>query len=153
IIEAFHASVQLSKAPATWPASRLAQQTRRHSSLEKELVLDPGLFNQLLRSCPRLSHVQVLPKPGPAHNELNNYRYDVVLYVEGQRPVEPDCTWVAWQWDTTAMGLQAIRDALAEQPVAQGFRSVPNARTAADAHLLSCLEKSTELQTVADLRQ
>jgi amino acid adenylation domain-containing protein/non-ribosomal peptide synthase protein (TIGR01720 family) len=153
LLEAFHASVQLSRAAATLPSSLLAQRARRRSSLERELALDPALFAQLLSSWPRLSHVQVLPKAGATRNELIKFRYDVVLHVEGNKSVEPGFDWRTWQWETPAAGLQALRETLGRGPSGYGLRGVPNARTLADAHLLSLLESRPELQTVAELRQ
>jgi non-ribosomal peptide synthase protein (TIGR01720 family) len=153
LLEAFHASVQLARAAATLPASQLVQRIHRHRSLERELVLDPGLFGQLLRNWPRLSHVQVLPKAGTAHNELTKFRYDVVLHVEGQPPAEPSGDWQTWDWNSPAAALQLLRETLAKNPARHGLLSVPNARTAADAHLLSLMSSRPEHQTVAELRQ
>jgi amino acid adenylation domain-containing protein/non-ribosomal peptide synthase protein (TIGR01720 family) len=152
LLEAFHGSVQLARAAATLPASQLAQRIHRHRSLERELVLDPRLFGQLLHSWPRLSHVRVLPKAGTAHNELTKFRYDVVLYVEGQPQPEPNGDWQTWGWDSPAAGLQLLRETLAKHPARHGLLGVPNARTAADAHLLSLTASRPEQQTVAELR-
>jgi len=58
-------------------------------ALEQELVIDPCLFDRLRAVCPRISHVDMQWKRGLAVNEMTQYRYDVVLHVEGgHRTVE-----------------------------------------------------------------
>ena len=50
-------------------------------SCEKELLVDPGYFLNLQKNDPRITHVELLPKRGIFPNEMNHYRYDVVLYI------------------------------------------------------------------------
>lgn len=59
---------------------------RRHEidyfvSCEKELVVAPGYFVNLKNKDQRISHVEILPKLGIFSNEMNAYRYDVVLHI------------------------------------------------------------------------
>lgn len=44
-----------------------------------ELVIGESFFHALLRDLPRASSVDVRLKPGVAHNEMSDYRYDVVI--------------------------------------------------------------------------
>ena len=154
LLDAFHASVQLAKAPGTLTAERLKQRARRHVALERELLIDPQLFGQLLSQWPRVSHVQVMPKPGFAHNELTRFRYDAILYLDAPPAGDAISTgWIDWHWASPEDAVAEIRSTLAAAPDRFGLRGVPNARTAADAFLLNSLQNAPELQSVADLRR
>ena len=153
LLDAFHASVQFSKAAANFPSRRLAHQARRFCALERELVIDPRLFVQFKAEEARLSHIQVMPKFGAAKNELIKFRYDVVLHVEGEVPSQAHGEWLAWRWESAVSGIDALRGMLARHPAHLAVRGVPNARTAGDGTLVTLLESRPELQTVADLRK
>jgi len=153
LLETFHASIQFARAAATLPTERLLQRARRHAALERELLVDPRLFCQLIDRWPRLTHVQILPKPGFAHNELSRFRYDTILRLDTPRSTDDGGTeWINWQWTSPDEGLEEVRRALGAGPPRFGLLGVPNARTAADAYLLAALLDSPE-RLVADLRQ
>lgn len=153
LLEAFHAAVQLERAPVSLSARRLAQQMRRFTALERELVIDPQLFVKFLEQEKRLTHLRILPKFGLGENELLQFRYDVILEVEGPPPAEPEGNCLEWTWDSEEEGLAVLREALQEMPMTLGVRHIPNARTAKAAHLVWALKNRPELQTVTDLRK
>jgi hypothetical protein len=49
---------------------------------EAELLVDPCYFLTLSARLPRIAAIEARPKPGPHDNELNAYRYDVILYLD-----------------------------------------------------------------------
>ena len=51
------------------------------SRRDKELLIDPMYFCHLKTEYSEISRVEILPKFGTRDNEMNNYRYDVVLYI------------------------------------------------------------------------
>lgn len=152
LLEALHASIQLHRSAATAPVSGLAARVRRHLELERELVVDPGLFMRLQRVWPRVTHVQVMPRSWAAGNELVRYRYDVIM-VGGEAASAPDCEWLQWRWQEPEAGLEVVRALLAQGPQRLGVKGVPNARTEADARILSMLAGDPPPRTVLDLRQ
>jgi hypothetical protein len=78
---AFHAGVQLAKAPAETKAGWLRRRISLAEEQERELVIDPQFFLTLPRSMPRIGGVDILLKRGRASNEMTNYRYDAVLHI------------------------------------------------------------------------
>ncbi len=48
---------------------------------EEELAIDPAFFHRLRDTCPRIREIRTLPKHGHYRNELNDYRYDVLMSV------------------------------------------------------------------------
>ena len=48
---------------------------------DKELLISPEYFIYLKAINKFISHVEIMPKLGKASHEMNNYRYDVILYI------------------------------------------------------------------------
>ncbi len=84
LLEAFHASVQLLKAPPALPLAQLREQVRTRAAQENELAVDPAFFFALRRRLPQIGRVEVRPKRGRSHNEMTRFRYQVVLHVGRQ---------------------------------------------------------------------
>lgn len=124
----FRTAVELSRGrPAGQPAGRagpLAGRVDRAVRLEKELLIDPDFFATL----PGPVRADIRVKRGRWHNELNQYRYDVILRTApgGPPPAGPPA---ATEWGLPVTGL----DRLAEALLAAGDRGlivtrIPNAR-------------------------
>ncbi|HYR10453.1 MAG TPA: condensation domain-containing protein, partial [Longimicrobium sp.] len=79
---AFHASVELARAPDDLPAGRLQARVRRGMAEEQELLLDPALFEAVRARMPRLGRAEVQVKRGEYDNEVSRFRYDVVLHLD-----------------------------------------------------------------------
>lgn len=84
-LELFHFSVQLSRAAGDQTVEALLEAVARAVREEKELVISPAFFTGLEGLLNDLAYVEVLPRTGGLDNELNNFRYDVVLHF-GERP-------------------------------------------------------------------
>jgi amino acid adenylation domain-containing protein len=127
LLGAFHASVAMATAdPSTSPAQLRARIAGRVTH-EKELVIDPRFFATVAEDLPRISHVEVLLKRGRYHNELNRFRYDVLLHVRARAASVRVPAWLDWRSEDlspAALGETLVgrgRDVL-------GVASVPNAR-------------------------
>ncbi len=79
--EAFHTSVALQQAPDGSSAAEIAQRVQRRMAQDGELIVGEAFFHALLRDLPRASRIEVRLKPGVAHNEMSDFRYDVVIHV------------------------------------------------------------------------
>ncbi|EFG04908.1 class I SAM-dependent methyltransferase [Streptomyces clavuligerus] len=100
-------ATSLERAAGPDPAG--AEQDRRVAErirTERELLVDPAFFSVWANGRPRPVRVSVRPKLGTAENELNRFRYDVVLTVEPT--VARTCGTVSWQWHGTD-GLADLR--------------------------------------------
>ena len=51
---------------------------------EEELVIDPAFFHRLGKKASRIRQIRALLKQGTRRNELNCYRYDVILHVRAE---------------------------------------------------------------------
>jgi amino acid adenylation domain-containing protein len=78
LAETFHAAIQWQRSGTRIDAAELGLLARRAVLLEKELLIAPDYF-RVLRAGGRAATLQVLAKTGASSNELDKYRYDVVL--------------------------------------------------------------------------
>ncbi|MFE0043489.1 non-ribosomal peptide synthetase [Streptomyces albireticuli] len=150
LLEAFHASVELFRAPPDLSAGQLRARIRRAAAEDGELVVDPALFTALATRIPAVTDVQVLPKRGASANEMTRFRYDVLLTV-GQRDEPPaECAWL--DWSAEGLTVSALRTLLAGRPGTLAVYDVPNARLRPLTTLLSRLDEGTA-GTAAELRR
>jgi amino acid adenylation domain-containing protein len=151
LLPAFHLSVELAKASDDVSLEELRRRVDRKVAQEEELVVDPGFFLALPRHLPRIEHVEVLPKAGRRDNEMNRYRYDVILRVGPRRDSPIPTDWLDWrQGGLTPDGLRRILEQ--QQPEVLGIRNVPNGRIARDLQALRWLRSDEPPRTAGGLR-
>ncbi|RPI41317.1 MAG: methyltransferase, partial [Betaproteobacteria bacterium] len=157
LLEAFHASVELSKAGRNDTGHALAERVRRRVEHEKELAIDPAFFLALQQRDPRIRQVEILPKGGSALNELTRYRYDVVIRTSAQ--TIPACALEWTDWPETRPNLAGLHDTLRTgRPDTLALRNVANARVAEACAAASRLRGSAsacahEIRQLAAARQ
>ncbi|MET9922570.1 amino acid adenylation domain-containing protein [Streptomyces sp. NPDC006435] len=98
---------------------------------ETELLVDPALFDTLDGVLDGFGGADIRIKRGDYANELNRYRYDVVLHKRPAAPVSlADAPAVAWE---TVGGLDALAARLhRERPAGLRVTGIPNSRLAVD---------------------
>ncbi|NET61734.1 MAG: AMP-binding protein, partial [Symploca sp. SIO2E6] len=84
LMKAFHTTVQLHKATPTLSVQQLRQNIDREILEETELLLSPELFVALKEQYPEISQVQIRLQRGSELNELNKYRYTVLLHIQAK---------------------------------------------------------------------
>ena len=152
LLQMFHSAVQLSKAAATISVGQLKKRVARAVTQEKELVIDPQLFQVLPGRLPGVSAVEVQVKRGRASNELTRYRYDVVLHKGEEISAHAVCEPLQWQ---TAVGSTAeLKAALREgRWSAARVCSIPNPRLVREAAAQRLIETSDEHLEAGVLRR
>ena len=155
LLEAFHASVQLFKAPPSLPLVQLREQVRTRAAQENELTVAPAFFFMLRRRLPHVGRVEVRPKRGRYHNELTRFRYQVLIHVghigDAPAPGGESLSWL--DWDAQGLTLDALRRRLvAERPDTLALARVPNARLAAEVRTLELLSDDESTHTAGELR-
>jgi amino acid adenylation domain-containing protein len=151
LLEAFHASVELHRAPALLPIGQLRQRVRRCVAEEGELAIDPAFFHALKYRFPQIGAVQVGPKRGRYQNELTRFRYEVILQVNAQPDPSGEFEWLDWR--NEQMSLPAIQQVLREGGRATlGVAHIPNGRLTHEFKTLDLLASLSERDTVGNLR-
>ena len=152
LLEAFHAAVQLEQAPASLPCADLRQRIKKSLIQEKELTISPGFFSALRDRVPAISQVEIQLKRGYHHNELGQFRYDVVLRIGGSIRFTPNSARIDWR--EGGFSLSDLREyLLKEKPAAVTITGVPNARLETELKTLETLASANCPGTVAELRE
>jgi acyl carrier protein len=119
-LEAPHGDIQESERVA------VGKRVQRRLALDRELTLDPRFFDLLGAGLPRVARVEVQARKGRERNELTDFRYDVILYLDkaDESAVTRTLAWSALGDDDRSVGaiLRLVRSGVRIQ-------GVPNART------------------------
>lgn len=150
LLAAFHAFVERYRTVGDLPLSAVRARVQQQMAQESELLIAPSFFLALAQELPRISHVEIAPKRGRAHNELTKFRYDVTLHVGASAPAPHPIEWLDWR--DGGQSLASIESRLSEDaPAVVGIRGVPNARTLADALAWSRFRAADEASKVSEL--
>ncbi|HEX7243926.1 MAG TPA: amino acid adenylation domain-containing protein, partial [Longimicrobiaceae bacterium] len=147
LLPAFHASVELFRAPGELAAEHLDARIRGGVREEQELVVHPAFWEALRVRVPRIGRVSMQVKRGGHDNEVVRYRYDVVLHLDA--PAAPGAEACGW---SEAGGVAGVRERLASAPGALAVTGVPDARVSGDLRLLDLLGRGGHAD-VAELRR
>ncbi|PWK15686.1 amino acid adenylation domain-containing protein [Tumebacillus permanentifrigoris] len=151
LLGAFHTAVELHDVPRAMSTDQLHQNMQKGLFEENELVIDPAFFLALQQQVSNISHVEILPKRGQAHNELTQFRYDVILHIGTEAPILSDGgDWLDWEREQVT--LASLQQRLVEtNPQVLKIRRVTNARVLPEVTALACLESPDRPQRVGEL--
>jgi SAM-dependent methyltransferase len=151
LLPAFHAGVQLAKAPSNAKIGWLRSKVSLMIDQERELVIDPEFFRGLSHVIPRISRADILLKRGRARNEMNDYRYDVVLHVGEDSPVAaPEVS--LWQAETFEID-EIVSHLEARKLDAVQITGVPNLRVAKDVAAWRLMNSVDAQATATGIRE
>ncbi|MBA3469704.1 MAG: amino acid adenylation domain-containing protein [Herpetosiphonaceae bacterium] len=131
LLDMYATSVAQYKVGPETSGKLLRAQVQTLKQQENELLVDPSFFTAFAGLHPRVSHVSITPKRGVYANEVNKFRYDVVLWIEHSWTPTPVNTWVDWHKDAVEFET-LIQQILCDKPRTFGVANVPNGRIASD---------------------
>jgi amino acid adenylation domain-containing protein len=153
LLETFHVSVQLHRAPASFTSEQLLRMAGTQQELEEELVIDPAFFMGLRQHFPQIMQAQVLLKRGNCHNELTKFRYDAILEVGTDEPAPCGSVWVR-DWHDNGLSPSLLQRILQEErPEGLVVTRIPNSRIGSEVKALELLAAKNAPARVGDLRQ
>lgn len=135
LLTAFHASVQLHQADGALDRTQLRQRVQRSQFEETELVIDPALFHALRDRFPQIDQVQIHLSRGRHHNEMTQFRYNVVLHIktgswQRNNSVDPGstaATQIDWSQHQLSV-LDVVQYVSQHEPDILFVTGIPNAR-------------------------
>jgi amino acid adenylation domain-containing protein len=152
LLEAFHCSVQLHRAPASARSRSIVYNVARHVMEEEELVLDPAFFLDLQHLFPRIGSIEIAPRRGCSRNELTCFRYDVSIHLDSAPVSRPEA--LVREWKRDGLSLAGIRTLVEDsQPDVLLIGNIPNRRTGAAIRALRLLKDSGRPESVAKLKE
>ncbi len=129
LLEAFHTSVQIFRAPDDFTREQLQIRIRQNIVQEKQLVVDPSFFSTLRRHFPRITGLNVSLRRGTYRNELTSYRYDVLLRLDGPEEQLSSAETQSLDWQQEQLTLHTVRELLTQRaPVTLLVKRIPNSR-------------------------
>jgi amino acid adenylation domain-containing protein/non-ribosomal peptide synthase protein (TIGR01720 family) len=152
LLEAFHSSIELSRAHPGQTAHSVRHRVRRRVAHDNELVVDPDFFFALGHRYPSLSEVQVALKHGKEENELTSFRYDVTLRNGTRDAIPARCVDVDWRQVGPSLGRldELLHDHRDEAVV---VRDIPNGRVAHCVRLMDLLNSRDCPSSVGAIRE
>ena len=135
--DAFQTGVALART-TTADAAEIRQRVHRAVVSEPELMLAPDFFTTWAAGHAAAAGLDIQVKRGLADNELNRYRYDVVIR-KAPASVRSVATAPTWTW-TECAGLLGLHARLASRrPAAVRITEIPRAGLAADVRIEQAL--------------
>ncbi|MDZ8086286.1 MAG: amino acid adenylation domain-containing protein [Nostoc sp. DedQUE12b] len=153
LLQAFHASVQLYQAEPSLTCFELQQRIQRQIFQETELVIDPAFFTAIKQRFPQINHVQIQLMRGKHHNELTEFRYNVILHISTEIVNHTENHSVL-NWSEDNLTVSAVRQLLIEnQPKILSIINVPNARVISAVKTTEWLSDAESFKTVGQIRK
>ncbi|HEU4525099.1 MAG TPA: amino acid adenylation domain-containing protein, partial [Gemmatimonadales bacterium] len=153
LLEAFHTSVELYRAPDDMSLRELRRRVRTRIAVESELTISPRFFTTLPRRLGGIDRVDVALKRGRSRNELTRFRYDVTLRVGSPPAAGGAASAQPLPWEAAALDLGQVRRLLGlGESRTLHLTGVPNSRVADDVRAFELLQRS-EHQMVGGMRR
>ncbi len=161
LLKALHASIELYRAATTSSTKKLKDAVQKRFAQEEELLVDPQFFLALKQRFPQIEKVAVQPKRGRhLHNEVTNYRYDVLLCTQKENKEGDEVTKPLevprLDWSKNGFTLSTLRQFLQNtQPKILVITQIPNSRISNDIKILEFLECDSDgsYSTVEAIKQ
>ncbi|MGO9451100.1 MAG: condensation domain-containing protein, partial [Candidatus Binataceae bacterium] len=150
LLRMFYGSIEFHRARDDLLPREVARRAEQRLSGEKEFVLDPRFWPLLRDRFQRIDAVEVYLKRGRSHNELNCFRYDVILHIESGRhsDVSESINW------TPSLDPEVLRESAERwRPGCLEIRKIPNGRLATERAVLDWLGTESALTTVGEFRR
>nr|WP_281410931.1 amino acid adenylation domain-containing protein [Rhizobium leguminosarum] len=149
LMRAFHAAVELARAPENATRGDLCRRVGVACAQDKELLLDPAFFRKLAELEQRLhGDVAIRFKNGADDNELFAYRYDVTIRRGEPRSPAP-LRWLNWRRGETHH--ERLRAAIEHYAGPVAIAGIPNLRVAQAVALSHILREGNEATSSTDL--
>lgn len=151
-LKLFHSAVQLARASSNVRVSTLRKRIERALSEEKELAIDPLLFENIGSYVQDVTSVRIELKEHSAVNEMARHRYDVWLEIGGRMDVQPSCR------EVDLGGSAAMRDDLEKtlrecQLAGAHFTGMRNERLSREALAARLIECAPDELTAGEVRR
>nr|AAT12283.1 LtxA [Lyngbya majuscula] len=153
LLHCFHTEVQLRRTDLKTLNTLALQAAVEHSVvMEDELLVDPEFFSALGQRRSDIDYVDVRVKRGWHHNEMSQYRYNVILHKcsTTTEPI-PTVEWHPIAWGSKFTTLEQLIDYLKQEiPSHLKLVNVPNCRVTPALKAIQQLNAGYDLDVVQD---
>ena len=130
LLETFHVAAELLRRTGSGKEnlSQFEKSVQKNMAAETELTVAPEFFSSFARQTEGIEECRIFPKRGQFTNELNQFRYQVVLTTK-KVATKTVASWQNWKQDNYS--LEKLRLQLESESCEMiAFEHVPNARIA-----------------------
>jgi non-ribosomal peptide synthase protein (TIGR01720 family) len=153
LLTSLHAGVRLDQDRTDGVGSaQLWRSVLDAAAAERELLVDPAFFARLPGLLDDVDTADVSLKRGSAHNELNRYRYDVVVRKRSGRRTRPVSAPKS-SWDNEVTDVAGLAELLDRRPPALVVTGVPNARLMGEVAATRMFEQGSSIDDVRAARR
>ena len=152
LLKPFHLSVEMYRGADDLQMERLLQQVNKRMDMERELLVDPGLFERLAYRYAGRLQIVCQAKESLSPNELTKFRYDVTIRKTSSADSGPPCQpWLAWDSESELAEVVA-REWRRRSGGIVGVRGVPSGALVSEWHAEQLLHSGTWPPTLAQFR-
>jgi amino acid adenylation domain-containing protein len=155
LLRAFHTWAEFCRADAIVERDMLRQRVERSYFEETELTIDPALFKALCNRFPKIQQVQVYLARGQAHNEMTQFRYNVLLHTkrlpdsQGRSP-----SLLHHNWKLQPLTVSEIQQQLQDtEPEQWMITNITNSRLNKAIQALNWIDSKSNPKTVGRMRE
>ncbi len=153
LLAAFHTWVQFCQVEAGVERTQLRQQIERSQFEESELAIEPDFFHALRHKFPQIRQVQIRLSRGRSQNEMTQFRYNVLLYVNKSLP-QLSSSIQQNDWKLHPLTVEEIKKDLIEtKPEILIVTNVTNSRVNAAVRTVNWLRNKEAPKTVGRMRE
>ncbi|PSB16207.1 hypothetical protein C7B76_12015, partial [filamentous cyanobacterium CCP2] len=157
LLATFHTWVQFCQADAAMERTQLQQQVERSQFEEPELAIDPAFFHALRDRFSSIRQVQIRLSRGRSHNEMTQFRYNVLLHIDDKfRTFQPTQVHSVQHhdWKANPIAVEEIQHSLSEsKPEKFLITNVTNQRIRAAIETTNWLRNKESPKTVGRMRE
>lgn len=160
LLKAFHSWMQFSQADSGIERTELQQRVDRSQFEEPELAIDPRLFYALRDRFPQIQQVQIRLSQGQHHNEMTQFRYNVLLHIKGEltnssQPISSSSNLIQkHNWKVNPIAVEEIKNILLETKFELFMiTNVTNNRVNSAIKVANWIDKKEPPKTVGRMRE
>ncbi|BAU12353.1 McnC protein [Leptolyngbya sp. NIES-3755] len=148
LLRAFHAWMNFNQVDSGIKRDELRQIVDRSQFQDPELAIDPMFFHALRDRFPQINSVQIRLSRGQNHNEMTQFRYNVLLHINNQSSIQQRID------AESGLSIDAVKKILLEtKPERFKITNVVNSRVDAAVKTATWLDNTDNPKTVGQMRE
>lgn len=155
LLTAFHTWMQFCQADANLEQDELQQRVERSQFEEPELAIDPAFFHAIRDRFSHIRQVQIRLSRGRSHNEMMQFRYNVLLHVAGGNDaLRLHLTYsTKYDWKVNPITVEAVKENLIQtQPKRYLITNITNSRVHSAIRTVNWIRNKESPKTVGRMR-
>ncbi|MBE9010250.1 amino acid adenylation domain-containing protein, partial [Pseudanabaenaceae cyanobacterium LEGE 13415] len=150
LLRAFHAWMHLNQVDSGVKRAELQQIVNRSQFQDPELAIDPMFFYALRDRFPEIDAVQIRLSRGQSHNEMTQFRYNVLLHIKKERNQAP----IRLYEKQSSLSIDTVKKILIEtKPEHFKLTNVVNSRVNAAVRTATWIDSTDAPKTVGQMRE